>query len=135
LSSTRFLAAAVLAASLLVPAGAFAQQAPPAPVPGAPAMSGHHRGHHGGWRRMLQTLNLSAAQKQQVDAAFAQSKSANKGVTDPATRKANRDKLHAQIESILTPDQRTQLQSQMQKARQRHREGMPGPAPTGAPHN
>jgi Spy/CpxP family protein refolding chaperone len=115
LSTSRFLAAAALAATLVLPAAAFAQQGPPAPMPATSPMPGHRHGHHGGMRRMMQTLNLSAAQKQQIDAAFAQSKAANQNVTDPAARQANRAKLHAQIEAILTPAQRTQLQAEMQK--------------------
>ncbi len=135
MSTSRFFAAAALAAALVLPAAAFAQQAPaaPAPVtspmPGMNPMPGHRHGRHGGWRHLMQTLNLSAAQKQQIDAAFAQSRTANQNVTDPATRKANREKLHAQIEAILTPAQRTQLQAEMQKTHQRHHRDNDGPMP------
>ncbi len=56
---------------------------------------------------------------------------------DPATRKANRDKLHAQIDAILTPAQRTQLQTTMQQQRQMHGQrpdrGGPAPAPSAKP--
>ena len=133
---SRLFAAAALAATLVVPAAAFAQQAPAAPMPAMSPMPGHHHtGRRGGWRRMLATLDLSAAQKQQIDAAFAQSKAANQNVTDPATRKANRDKLHAQIEAVLTPAQRTKLQGEVQRAHQGHgRDGNgPVPMPSGTP--
>ena len=128
MSSIRFLAAAVLAASLTLPVAAFAQQAPPVPAGPAPAgaaqpgETGRHHGHRGAFRKALAGLNLSAAQKTQIDQAFAQAKGANRGA-DPATRKANREKLHAQIEAILTPAQRAQLQSALQQARREHRQG------------
>ena len=119
--STRLFAAAVLAASLSVPAAAFAQQAPlnvPTAAPGQPGM--HQGRHHNGFRTALRGLNLSASQKTQIDQIFAQAHGQNKGA-DPATRKANRAKLRAQVEAVLTPAQRAQLQSNLQQARQ-HRQ-------------
>jgi Spy/CpxP family protein refolding chaperone len=122
LSSIRFLAAAVLAASLTVPAAAFAQQAPgpaPAAAPGQPGQ--HHGRHHNGFRTALAGLNLSAAQKSQIDQIFAQSRGQNKGA-DPATRKANRARMRGQVEAVLTPSQRTQLQAALQQAHRQHRQ-------------
>jgi Spy/CpxP family protein refolding chaperone len=122
LSSIRFFAAAVLAASLTVPVAAFAQQTPspgaPAAAPGQPGA--HHGRHHNGFRTALRGLNLSASQKTQIDQIFAQSRGQNKGA-DPATRKANRAKMRTQVEAVLTPAQRAQLQSALQQARQ-HRQ-------------
>jgi Spy/CpxP family protein refolding chaperone len=139
LSSIRFFGVAALAAALAVPAAALAQQAPPAPAPsGAPMQPGMHRhgGHHGGgFRRALQSLNLSNAQKTQIQQVFAQSRGANRNA-DPATRKANREKMRAQIEAILTPAQRTQLQTALQQARQRHQRAggaWASPAPGATP--
>jgi len=121
LSSIRFLAAAVLAASLSVPVAAFAQQAPTAPAGAAPAaISGHHGRHNNAFRSALHGLNLSASQKTQIDQIFAQAHGQNKGA-DPATRKANREKLHAQIEGVLTPSQRADLKAAMQQARRANR--------------
>jgi Spy/CpxP family protein refolding chaperone len=129
-SSARFLAAAALAVACALPAVAFAQTAP-APL-GSPAPGMHrHHGHGGGYMRAMRTLGLSAAQNQQIQAAMQQSRQANQNA-DPATRKANRAKLHAQIEGILTPDQRTRLQAALAQQRQQRRT-MGAPAP-GATH-
>jgi Spy/CpxP family protein refolding chaperone len=117
LSSLRFLAAAVLAASLTAPVAAFAQQSPPAAVPGQPGA--HHGRHHNAFRTALRGLNLNAAQKSQIDQVFAQARGQNRGA-DPATRKANRAKLRSQVEAILTPAQRTQLRAALQQARRQH---------------
>ena len=121
MSSLRFLAAAVLAASLTAPIAAFAQQspgAPLAPVPSAaPGQPGAHHGrHHNGFRTALRGLNLSAAQKTQIDQIFAQARGQNR-TADPATRKTNRAKTRAQIEAILTPAQRAQLRATLQQQR------------------
>lgn len=142
MSSIRFFGIAALAAALAIPAAALAQQAPPAPAPGAPAgapgQPGMHRhGHGGGFRHALQSLNLSDAQKTQIQQVFAQSRGANRNA-DPATRKANREKTRAQIEAILTPAQRAQFQTALQQARQRHqREGgaWASPAPNATPYH
>lgn len=127
-SSARFLAAAALAVACALPAVAFAQTAPaPAPLTSPmPGKHGHH-GHRGGYMRVLNTLGLSAAQKQQIQTAMQQSRQANQNA-DPATRKANREKLRAQIDGILTPDQRTRLQAALaqQRAQRRTMQGAPG---------
>jgi Spy/CpxP family protein refolding chaperone len=142
LSSTRFFGLAALAAVLALPLGASAQTPLPGAVqpgvPGAPGAGGTHRhgGRHGGMMRMLRTLNLTAAQNQQIQTIMQQSRNQNQNVTDPATRRANRQRTHQQIEAVLTPAQRTQLQQEMKQQRQRHRDqgagmpGMPGPVPT-----
>jgi Spy/CpxP family protein refolding chaperone len=120
LSISRLLGAAAIAAALVSPAVASAQQGPPAPVatyaPGVPGAPGGHR--HGGLRKALRGLNLSASQQSQIDQAFAQSRQANKNA-DPATRKANRQQLRAKIEAILTPAQRAQLQANLKQNRRR----------------
>ena len=136
----RLLGIAAIAAGLAVPAAALAQQAPPAagaPVPAGAVQPGMHRhGHHpNAFRSALQGLNLSAAQKTQIDQIFAQARGANRNA-DPATRKANRAKLRAQIEAVLTPAQRTQLQAALRQARQRHRReagAWSSPAPYATP--
>ncbi len=72
--STRLFAAATLAVGLAIPAAAFAQT-PAGPVPppaGAPAHLHNHR--HGPMRAALGKLDLSAAQKAQLDTMFAQAK-------------------------------------------------------------
>jgi Spy/CpxP family protein refolding chaperone len=133
LSSFRLVAAAVLAGALIVPAAAIAQQtpAPGAVYPTPPARGarhGHH-GHHNGLRAALRQLNLSSTQQQQIDQALARTKDANRNA-DRATRKANVQKLRADVDAILTPAQRTQLQAAMRRMReQRQQRGFATPAP------
>jgi Spy/CpxP family protein refolding chaperone len=134
-SLTRFISGVALVSALAVPALALAQQAPPpgAPAPAASAAPHHHgHRHHSAYMRALRSLNLSDAQKQQIKAAFQQSRQANQNA-DPATHKANSEKLHAQIDGILTPAQRTQLQTTLKQERnQQKRPGMgvsPAPSP------
>ena len=116
MSISRFLGAAAFLASLSAPVTALAQQAPPPAAatfaPDARAQHGHR--HGGGLRKALQSLNLTAAQKTQIDQAFAQTRQANKNA-DKATRKANRTQLRGRIEAILTPAQRAQLKSALQR--------------------
>jgi Spy/CpxP family protein refolding chaperone len=118
-SLLRLTGIAALLAVLAVPAAAFAQQAPPVPVatamPGAPnAVPHRHRRNR--LRTALAGLNLSAAQKSQIDQAFAQTREANRNA-DPATRKANRTQLRSRIDAILTPEQRAQLNSALHRGR------------------
>jgi Spy/CpxP family protein refolding chaperone len=134
---SRRLAAAVLGAALSVPAAALAQQTPfpSATAPAYPAAgprAGHHH-HNNRFRAALRGLNLSAAQQQQIDQAFARTKTANRNA-DRATRRANMQKLRSDVETILTPAQRAQLQTQLRKSRGQRRGGafatpMPGPTP------
>lgn len=128
-SSARFLVAAALAVASSFPAVAFAQTAPAPAAPlssPAPGMHRHHHGHRGGYMRVLQTLGLSAAQKQQIQTAMQQSRQSNQNA-DPATRKANRAQLRSRIDAILTPDQRTRLQAALaqQRAQRRTMQGTP----------
>ncbi len=117
MSISRFLGGAAFLASLAIPATALAQQTPPPATatfaPGAPAHHGHR--HGGGLRKALRSLNLSAAQQTQIDQVFAQARQ-NRS-TDPATRKANRAQLRSRIDAILTPAQRAQLKTMLQRNR------------------
>jgi Spy/CpxP family protein refolding chaperone len=115
----RFVAVAALAAALAVPAAAFAQAPPPA---GAPATAPH--GHHNPMRAALGQLNLSPAQKSQLDGVFAQAKQMRQAnqTADPATRKANRDAFIGKIDAILTPDQRTQFHASLAQMRAQHKQ-------------
>ena len=118
MSISRFLGAAAFLASLAVPVTALAQQTPPPAAatfaPGARAHHGHR--HGGGMRKALQSLNLSAAQRTQIDQAFAQTRQANQNA-DQATRKANRRQLRSRIDAILTPAQRAELKAALQRGR------------------
>lgn len=115
MSIIRFAGSLALAAALVCPLAASAQTPSPAPI--APGMSGTHRKHHANrFRAALRSLNLSAAQQTQIDQIFAQARGQNRNA-DPATRKANRQKLRAQIEAVLTPAQRAQLQAALRNSR------------------
>lgn len=136
------IAAAVFAVALSIPAAAFAQQTPlPAATagpafPGSGAPAGRHRNRSNRLRAALHQLNLSATQQQQIDQALARAKDANRNADRP-TRRANMQKLRADIDAILTPAQRTQLQLAMRKSRGQHRGRGRGafgtPAPTATP--
>lgn len=110
MSTTRLAAAAALALALAVPVTALAQQAPP------PAPTAGHAHHRNGLRIALGRLNLSPAQRSQIDQFFAQARGQNKGA-DRATRQANRKHLRAEIDGVLTPAQRTQLRDTLRAER------------------
>jgi Spy/CpxP family protein refolding chaperone len=137
--SFRLIAATALAAAVLFPALASAQTLPPPGAAGAPAAGARHHGHRGAVRAALSRVNLSTTQQQQISAAFAAARQANRNA-DPATRKANRQALRTRIDSILTPTQRVQFQTALQQERLRHRGGrrprptQPAPLPTPTPH-
>ena len=117
---------AVLAAALIAPAGAFAQQqtSQPANAPAAGQWEGHGH-HHGGMMRMMRGLNLTDAQKaqlKQIHEQFRQSHPATAGQRpDPQAMKQLRD----QMMNVLTPQQRAKLQTEMQQ-----RAGQPQPQST-----
>jgi Spy/CpxP family protein refolding chaperone len=106
-------AAAALAVSVGLPIAASADQTPPVDPPAVVTPQGHHGGRY---MHALHQLTLSSAQQQQIKDAVAQTRSANQNVDKP-TRRANMQKLRAQINGILTPDQRTQLRAEIQKER------------------
>jgi Spy/CpxP family protein refolding chaperone len=114
LSQRRLIASAALIAAFAAPLAAFAQQAPP-PAAGSPAPERQHL--RSPFMRALNTLDLSPAQRQQIEDAVAQTRQANRNA-DESTRRLNREKLHAQIDAILTPEQRAQFQAELQKQRQ-----------------
>jgi len=111
-SISRFLSSVALAATLAVPVAACAQQAPPPAAQDQAPAANHHRRNP--MFVALRKLNLSDQQKQQIRDAMKQSRAANRDADD-ATRKANRQKLRAQIDGILTPDQRAQLRTELQQ--------------------
>jgi len=133
MSVTRLFPVFVLMGALVAPLAAAAQT-PPAPVSapsGAPAAGshqGHQHRHHRSLFHALHAVNLSAAQKQQIATFRAQEKQANLNA-DPATKRANAAKLHQQVMGILTPDQKTQLSTEMHRSNTR----VPGAAPVPSP--
>ncbi len=134
----RFVPAFAFIALLAGPLAAGAQTPPPPGPAGspAPAMSvphhRHHR-HHDAFASALHSVTLTPAQQQQIASFRAQTKKANANA-DPATRKANTQKLHDQIMGVLTPDQKAQVTAAMQRsASKRYPQGSAQPGPTASP--
>lgn len=93
-----------LAAALVIPNAAYAQQAPP-----PDAAAGPQQRHFGGGMHRFQNLNLSDQQKaqiQQIVQNFRQSHQNQPPTPD------ERQQLRQQIDAVLTPQQRTQMQQQ-----------------------
>jgi Spy/CpxP family protein refolding chaperone len=126
------LISAALAAAIIVPAGAFAQQSAQQPSAGAPAQ-GQWQGHahrHGGMMGMMRDLNLSDAQKTQIRQIMQQYRDSRTPGQRPSVQE--RSALHDKIMSVLTPQQRTQMQAKLQQMRQ-EREDRPEPGPESTP--
>ncbi len=127
-----FLLSGALAVAIGLPIVGCAQQAPAQSQPGA---SQGAYGHHHGGMRWLQGVNLSDQQKQQIQTLMQQYRQAHPqgSQPDPQARKQLRD----QVMNVLTPDQRTQVQNNMEKMRAQYQErgdnGAPPPSPTPAP--
>lgn len=123
----------ILTAAFLLAATApsFAQSQPP-PAQGAPngpsqpgqaaPAAPHHRTPY--MMRALHQMNLSDAQRSQIKSLVAGYRQQNAGVTDPAARKANAQQLRSGIMAVLSPDQQTQLKSNIATLRQQHRQAM-----------
>jgi Spy/CpxP family protein refolding chaperone len=96
--------ACALALALLVPSAAFAQSAP-TPTDKHP--------HY--FTRAVSTVTLTAAQKTQIAAITARYRAAHPD-SAPHDQKAE-DAFHQQITDVLTPTQRTHVQSELVKLR------------------
>src|SRR5215469_13721536 len=109
-----FLLSGALAIAIGLPVAGCAQQSPAQSQPGAQQQGAF--GHHRGGMRFLQGVNLSDQQKQQIKTIMDQYRQAHPAGSqpDPNARKQMRD----QIMNVLTPDQRTQVQANMEKAKQ-----------------
>ena len=116
---------------------AIAQSSPtttvaPAPVASPYAMPGRH---HGGWRAALATLNLTPDQSAKINSLMQTDRASMTAAQtagtppDPQARRAMHAKMMADIESVLTPDQKTQFEASM------HHHRTPGmaPAPQASP--
>ena len=75
--------------------------------------------------KVLESLNLSEDEKQKIRAIMADAREKSRNA-DPETRRANFKAAFAQIDAILTPDQRTQLHAKLQAMR--HNQETPQPA-------
>jgi Spy/CpxP family protein refolding chaperone len=116
---------------------AQAAQAPDAQGNAPAAAPGGRQRHSNPMMRALRNVdNVTDAQLQQIRTIQKNARAANKGVTDPATRKANQKQMRSQIEAVLTPEQAAQLRTNL---RAEHRAaagartnggGVPGAIPT-----
>lgn len=108
---------------------------------GTPSMRsrGHH---HGGFRRqgnmrgniagridrMIEELGLTPAQQARIQSVLAQAREERRGLREQGGRRgspeaqAHRQRVHAQIEQILTPAQRARAEQLRQQHRQQHGE-------------
>jgi Spy/CpxP family protein refolding chaperone len=103
--------------------GATSNPAQPADQSGAMGQSGAPgRAHRMG--KILQTLGLSDSQKTQVRSIMRKAREKSRGA-DPETRRANMKAAFAEIDTLLTPSQRTQLHAQMQAMRQQQPDHAP----------
>ena len=116
-------ALALVALLAAMPLTASAQAVPPAPPPGPTAAPASAPGAgapalHRRWRYMqaVRALTLSPDQKQQIMGFVRATRAANHGA-DRSTRHANVKKLRGEIDGILTPDQRAQVQTQLEQQR------------------
>jgi Spy/CpxP family protein refolding chaperone len=112
------IALVALIAAFGAPFAAGAQTAPPQAPPAdstAPMPSAHHHHHRESIVHALRAVkNLTPSQQQQIAAFRDQEKKANANA-DPETKRANAAKMRDQIMGILTPDQKTQLSTEMHR--------------------
>lgn len=118
--------AGLLAAGLALPAVAQDQQAP-----AAPAQSQQHGDR---MMRRFNDLNLNDQQKSQIQSLLQSYRQAHPrgSAPDPDARK----QLSAQIDALLTPDQRAQLKADQEKFRAEHQRNATtnvAPAPSATP--
>lgn len=127
-----FLLSGALAVAIGLPIVGCAQQAPAQSQPGA---SQGAYGHHHGGMRWLQGVNLSDQQKQQIQTLMQQYRQAHPRGSQPDPQA--REQLRSQIMNVLTPEQRTQVQANMQKMKEQRQEReqheMPAASPSPAP--
>jgi len=93
----------------------------PALAQSAPAGAQSPRAKFG---KMLLTLNLSDAQKDQIRSIMQSTRDQNKNVTDPEVKRANFKAAFGKIETVLTKAQVTKLHAEIDAAKaQRAAEG------------
>jgi Spy/CpxP family protein refolding chaperone len=145
MSLPRHLSAIALAAGLLVPVAACAQQTPGQSQPQAqqqaqpqvqqqgqpagPGAAAPAQRHRAGLRQALKRLNLTDDQRRQIAGIMKQTRLANRTADQP-TRRANNKQMRAQINGVLTADQQTQLRQTLHDMR---RHGAAQPAGSNAP--
>lgn len=108
---------AAFAASIVLPAGAFAQTTATAPMNNvANPCAAMERGEQHRGVNPMATLNLSPAQKAQIKQIHEQFRAAHPPCGQGATR-AQRAQLRQQIMNVLTPGQQAQLKAERQQLR------------------
>ena len=115
----RGLALVAFAAGLPVAASAQVIPQPPANGPAGAQQGTPHRHHGNPYMRALRSLNLSDSQKSQLRSIMQSYRQKNQGV-DRTTRRASMRQMRSDIMNVLTPSQRTQLQTRMQQMRQQY---------------
>ena len=117
----RRISIAIVLAALLCAGPALVAQTTTAPDSSAPGMPGPKGGHHrrgAGFDKLEQQLNLTDAQKQQLQSLRSQQKSQLQAVQQNSSLTAEQKheqlqqlhkSFHGQMMGILTPDQQTQL--------------------------
>jgi periplasmic protein CpxP/Spy len=120
---------AALAAAVIVPVATFAQQAqaPAATATPQGQWQGHSHRRGGGMMRGLRELNLSDQQKTQVRQIVQQFRQSHTQGERPDAQA--RQQLRNQIMNVLTPQQRSQYEANLQKMRTRREH----PAPQSTP--
>ena len=97
--------------------GAPAASGAAAPM-GAAGGGGQNRGRRFG--RLLMTLGLTDAQKEQIRAIMRNARQQSQGA-DPATRRANMQAAYAKIDTVLTPAQRVKFHQELDAMRAQYR--------------
>jgi Spy/CpxP family protein refolding chaperone len=124
---------AALLAALVLPIGVSAQVVAPQPAPIQGQQKSPGQRQYQRWTRMLSSLNLNQQQQQQVQNALSQYASQHPAGS-PKDPQANHA-LRQQIYSILTPDQQTQLRSEIRAHHQQEKamKAQQGQYPQGQP--
>jgi Spy/CpxP family protein refolding chaperone len=126
------LSALTLLAAFAMPLAASAQSLP-GPQPAGPGMTSpaqharggqHHRRPPDRYFHALHALNLTPAQKQQIDGDLHAARAAER-----QARIASARALHRQIDGVLTPDQRTQLRTALERSHPAPGAGFGAPNP------
>jgi Spy/CpxP family protein refolding chaperone len=128
MNTIRIAALLVCAAAIGTPLALHAQAqsaAQSAPNPSATWTGAHHR-HHNPLMKALNSLNLSGQQRTQIQGYVAASKQADANAT-PDERRADRQKLRAEIMGVLTPAQQAQLKATLKAQRREREESAPTP--------
>jgi Spy/CpxP family protein refolding chaperone len=133
----KLIAFAALAAALSLPVAVSAQQAPQSTYQQAPAGTQQMPKIYRRWSRILNGVNLSNQQHDQIQGLIDQYVQAHPAGSQHVRGAARQ--LRDQIFGVLTPDQQTQVRQNMQNMRAQHQQqhqemqqqqGYPQPAAT-----